>query len=197
MKILKVGDTQVVACNHCKAFESVTFQLCDVPFSDGSGIVKNVLAGVCDKCKTIAVIPHQSTPVIKKQLESQRKSIEVRVPAHLIDILNLASYELCGSIDFVPTLMKFYIHALSTNEISPKDIPVYLHSDLSKGKAQKRLSLKGKKIESDLAELKKITNIKQTSSLFRGLILKINNDLLINKNAQTISSLNEIVAATA
>lgn len=197
MKILKVGDTQRVACNHCKSFECATFQLRDVPFSDGSGMVKNVLTGVCNKCNTIAVIPHQSTPAIKKQLESQRKSVEVRVPAHMIDILNLASYELCGNIDFVPTLMKFYIHALSTNEISSKGMSVFLDSDLSKGKAQKRLSIKGKKVEGDLAKLKEITNIPKTSALFRSLILKINDDLLVKKNAKSISCLNDIAASMA
>lgn len=197
MKIFMVGDTQRIACNHCKSFEQITFQLRNVPFSDGSGVVKNVLAGVCDKCNTIAAMPQQSTPAIKKQLDSQRKSVEVRVPAHMIDILNLASYKLCGNIDFVPNLVKFYIHALSTNEISTKDMTVFLDSNLSKGKAQRRLSLKGRMIVEDLAELKKITNITKNSELFRSLILKINDDLLIKKNSKSISYLNDIVAATA
>ena len=197
MKILKVGDKQKAACHVCEAFEPITFLLRDVPFSDESGIVKNVLAGVCDKCKNVVVIPHQSTPAIQKQLESQRKSVEVRVPAHMIDILNLASYDLCGSIDFVPTLIKFYIHALSTNEISSKGISKFSTSDLYKGKAQKRFSIKGKIIEKDLASLKKITKIEKTSTLFKSIILKINDDILINKDIKTITHLKYIFAATA
>ena len=83
MKILKVGDTKNAACNNCESFQGVTFKLRDVPFNDGSGVVKNVLVGVCDNCDSVAVLPHQSTPAVKKQLEVQRKSLESRVPAHM------------------------------------------------------------------------------------------------------------------
>ena len=66
MKVLKVGDTKKAACNSCESFENITFKLRDTPFSDGSGIVKNVLVGVCDRCDLVAVLPHQSTPAVKK-----------------------------------------------------------------------------------------------------------------------------------
>ena len=69
MKILKVGDTEKAACNKCKSFEDVTFKLRDVPFDDGSGIVKNVLVGICNRCDSVAVLPHQSTPAVKRQLD--------------------------------------------------------------------------------------------------------------------------------
>ncbi len=87
MKIIKVGDTKKAACNSCKSFEKITFKLRDTPFSDGSGIVKNVLVGVCNRCDSVAVLPHQSTPAVKRQLEVQRKALESRVPAHMIDML--------------------------------------------------------------------------------------------------------------
>lgn len=198
MKILKVGDTRKVACNRCQSFEYATFKLRSVPFSDGSGVVNNVLAGVCDKCDTVTVIPSQSTPAIKKQLESQRRSIEIRVPAHMIDILNLASCELSGSIDFVPNLMKFYIHALSVDDIKLTESPLeILKSELVKGQSQKRLSLKGKMIANDIEELKKIINITKTSDLLKVVISKIYDDILIKKDNKQILNLKNIVAATA
>lgn len=198
MKILKVGDTRKVACNHCQSFEYATFKLRSVPFSDGSGVVNNVLAGVCDKCDTVTVIPSQSTPAIKKQLESQRRSIEIRVPAHMIDILNLASCELSGSIDFVPNLMKFYIHALSVDDIKLTESPLeILKSELVKGQSQKRLSLKGKMIANDIEQLKKIINITKTSDLLKVVISKIYDDILIKKDNKQILNLKNIVAATA
>lgn len=198
MKILKVGDTRKVACNHCQSFEYATFKLRSVPFSDGSGVVHNVLAGVCDKCDTVTVIPSQSTPAIKKQLELQRRSIESRVPAHMIDILNLASCELSGSIDFVPNLVKFYIHALSVDDIKLTEPPLEtLKSELVKGKSQKRLSLKGKMIANDIEELKKIINITKTSDLLKVVISKIYDDIIIKKDNKQILNLKNIVAATA
>ena len=196
MKIIKVGDTQKAACNHCKRFENITYKLRTVPFSDGKGVVKKVLVGVCDCCNSVAVLPHQSTPLVKKQLEVRRKSLESRVPAHMVDILNLASVELSGGTDFVQGLLKFYIHALSNNDISPGSISKYLASDLAVGESQKRISIKGRLVSEDLNHLKTLTNIDSTTDLLKGVVLKINDDVLVNKKSKTIRTLKTVVAAT-
>jgi len=196
MKILKVGDTTKAACEPCQSFQAVTFELRDAPLSDGSGTVKNVLVGVCDQCHSIAVLPHQSTPAVKQQLEIQRKSVESRVPAHMIDILNLASDELGGGLEFVPNLMKFYIHSLSNEAISASKLSHYLASDLAKGASQKRISIKGRHLEEELRRLKKLTDIQSTTSLIKGIVLKINDDILVHKKSKTIRQLQTIVAVT-
>jgi len=197
MKIFKVGDSQKSICENCRSLENATFTLRNVPFSDGRGIVKNVLVGVCDKCDEVSILPHQSTPVVKKQLEAQRKPIESRLPAHMLDILNLASSEICGSIDFVPHLMKFYIHSLVADEKAASKIAKYLTSDLAVGKAEKRLSLKGRKIYDDVDTLKSIANINNTTDLIKSIILKINEDVLIKKKPRPIQQLRNIAAAVA
>jgi len=197
MKILKVGDTKKAACNTCESFQDVTFQLRDTPFNDGSGIVKNVLVGVCNACDSVVVLPHQSTPAVKKQLEKQRKSLESRVPAHMIDILNLASDKLGGGTEFVPNIMKYYIHALSNNEISSNNISKFLKSDLAAGVAQKRISLKGRHLEEELILLKKIIEVESTTDLLKIVVLKINDDLLVNERKKPIDQLKNIMAATA
>ena len=69
MKVLKVGDTQKAVCSECKSIKNAIFDLRDVPFSDGSGIVKNILVGVCESCDQVILTPHQSTPAIKKEYE--------------------------------------------------------------------------------------------------------------------------------
>jgi hypothetical protein len=197
MKILKVGDTKKAACNTCELFQDVTFKLRDTPFNDGSGIVKNVLVGVCDTCDSVTVLPHQSTPAVKKQLEKQRKSLESRVPAHMIDILNLASDKLGGGTEFVPNIMKYYIHALSNKEISSNNISRYLNSDLAKGVAQKRISLKGRHLEEELALLKELIDIESTTDLLKIVVLKINDDILVNERPKPMGQLKNIMGATA
>ena len=196
MKIVKVGDSQQAACHQCQRFENVTYKLRDVPFSDGAGLVKNVLVGVCDCCDSVAVLPHQSTPAVKKQLENQRQSLESRVPAHMVDILNLASVEVSGGTDFVPGLIKYYIHSMSTNDISPQGMSKYLSSDLAKGKSQKRISIKGRHVAKEFGRLKEITKIDSTTELIKGVVLKINDDVLVNKKPKAIRALKTIVAAT-
>jgi len=197
MRIFKVGDSQQAICEHCHSLENATFHLRDVPFSDGSGVVKNVLVGVCDKCDQVCVLPHQSTPAVKKQLDSQRKPIESRLPAHLVDILNLATYELGGSTDFVPSLMKYYIHALASDEKAAKKIVLLLQSELAQGKADKRLSLKGRRVFEELDVLRAISHIENTTDLIKGVILKINDDILVKKRPKPTRELKNIVAAVA
>jgi hypothetical protein len=58
------GDKSKAICSHCKKMVSTTFAYRDVPFSDGSGVVKNILVGVCDHCDLVVSIPAQSTPAI-------------------------------------------------------------------------------------------------------------------------------------
>lgn len=197
MKIFKVGDSQKAICENCRSLENATFKLRDVPFSDGSGLVKNVLVGVCDKCNEVSILPHQSMPVVKKQLEALRKPIESRLPAHMVDILNLATLELGGSTDFVPNLVKYYIHTLATNKKSARNIALFLKSDLATGKAEKRLSLKGRQIYSDIETLKTISHISNTTDLIKSVILKINDDVLVNKEPKSTKQLKDIIASVA
>jgi hypothetical protein len=92
--------------------------------------------------------------------------------------------------------LKFYIHALSNNDISPGSISKYLASDLAVGESQKRISIKGRLVSEDLNHLKALTNIDSTTDLLKGVVLKINDDVLVNKKSKTIRTLKTIVAAT-
>ncbi len=195
MNILKVGDQEKAACVKCSEFVTVTYQLRDVPFSDGIGLVNNVLVGVCKQCDAVCVLPQQSTPAVKRALEKQRKPIESRVPAHMVDILNLASAEVGCGTDFVPYLVKYYVHAMASRKMSASQLPQFLTSELAKGKAEKRLSLKGQHIVEEVGVLKSLTHIKSTSDLIRGVILKINDDIVQNKRQKPLNELKGIAAA--
>ena len=197
MKVYKVGDSQTVICEHCGALERATFKLRDVPFSNASGIVKNVLVGVCDCCDQVCVIPHQSTPAIRKQLDCQRKAVESRLPAHMLDILGLAASELGADTDFVPTLVKYYIHLLATHPEGANQIGELLKSELASGKADKRLSLKGRRVAEELEAVKATTRIKTTTELIKAIVLKINDDILLNKRAKPLAELKNVIAAIA
>ncbi|MEA1933473.1 MAG: hypothetical protein U9N60_03470 [Thermodesulfobacteriota bacterium] len=194
MDILKVGDQEKAACDNCAAFVTATYKLRDVPFSDGSGIVKQVLVGVCEQCDNVCVLPHQSTPVVKRALEKQRKSVEGRIPAHMVDILNLASAEVGCGTDFVQYIVKYYVHSLASKDISSKQLANYLKSDLAKGKAEKRISLKGRHIVKDMVELKALTRLDKTSDLIKSVILKINDDILQKKSPKSLNALRGVAA---
>lgn len=195
MRIFRVGDSQKVICEHCGSLERATFKLRDVPFNDGSGIVKSVLVGVCDRCDAVCVIPHQSTPAVRKQLEYQRRAVESRLPAHLLDILNLAVDELGADTDFVPTLVKYYIHKLASSPEAGK-LQGLLQSELAKGKADKRLSLKGRRVAVELEAIRLASRIDSNTKVIKGVILKINDDILVNKRPEPLADLKNVVAST-
>lgn len=73
-KVFNVGDKSRAVCEACQTVVATTFELCDLPFSDGSGVANKIMAGVCDQCGTVVSIPAQSTPVIAVALKSRGKS---------------------------------------------------------------------------------------------------------------------------
>ncbi|AWB67162.1 hypothetical protein C2869_12265 [Saccharobesus litoralis] len=197
MKIFKVGDSQKAICESCQSIENTTFQLRDVPFSDESGTVKNVLVGVCDKCDEVVIIPQQSAPMINKQLCALRKPIESKVPAHFIDMLNNACAELGAKPDFSNALIKYYVHMLS-NEAMPADkLKTYLKSNLAAGKSDKRISLKSSILRDEITTLRSKAHIKSTSGVIKAVVLKIHDDIQVHPQPNLINQLKGVVAAVS
>jgi len=68
----KVGDVHSCMCENCGGITDATFRKRDVPFSDGSGIVEDILVGVCNKCDEVVLFPPQENPKVKATLERIR-----------------------------------------------------------------------------------------------------------------------------
>ena len=69
-KTISVGDTSRAFCAVCNDVVPTTAALRDVPFSDGSGTVSDLLVGVCDHCDAVVSIPAQSIAQIKAAREA-------------------------------------------------------------------------------------------------------------------------------
>jgi hypothetical protein len=74
-------------------------------------------------------------------------------------------------------------------------LAAYLASDLASGKSQKRISLKGRRVSDDIEKVKELTEITSTSDIVKGVILKINDDILQKKSKRPIKALEGIAAA--
>jgi hypothetical protein len=197
MRFVKEGEKSKAVCDNC-GLTTITYALRDLDFSDKSGTVKDVLAGVCDTCNEVIVIPAQSTPQIKTEYNKVRKSIEIRVPAHYVDILNQACQKIDSNLDesFFKVLVIFYIHSLSLGEISAKDIEKLLKSDIAKAKSSKRLSFKiTQKTEKDFVNLISMFGLKSKSDVVKGIILKINEDIVQPKQPKYLNKLKSLATA--
>ena len=199
MKIVKEGDKRQVVCANC-GLTQATYLLRDIDFSDQSGTVKNVLAAVCDSCNEIASIPKQSTAKVKAEYNKIKTPVDIRLPAHFLDILTLAGQKIDPTLtdSFNKPLVLYYLHALSSGRYPSKDLNDLLHSDLAKAKASKRFSFKLN--DNSLSEIKILMDsqgLKNNTEVFKSVILKINEDIVQQRNPKHLPELQNFAAAFA
>lgn len=77
MKRYKVGDESKAVCEDCGSLVTTKFACRDVPFDDGIGIAKNILAGVCVLCDSVVTVPAQSTPELVNSRRAAEKAAGV------------------------------------------------------------------------------------------------------------------------
>jgi len=197
MRIVKEGEKRQVVCHNCGRHEA-TYLLRDVDFSDKSGTVKNILAAVCDKCHEVVSIPAQSTPKIKEEFDRIKTSVEVRVPAHFLDILNVATQKINPDLDdkFNRALILYYIHALNTGHYEQAGLSNFLNDDFARARASKRISIKININQlSEINEIMESQNLNKNSDVIKAVILKINKDIVQNDKPETLSELRNVAAA--
>jgi hypothetical protein len=185
MKLYEEGDKSKAVCSHCKQLGSTTFQRRDVPFSDGKGEVKNILAAVCDTCDRVVAVPAQSTPAIRETRQKEVRPIEAQLPAIYLDILDLAAYMIdsASSTEFRKVLMMLYLHRFASGEY-PRARLVNAHRSATerfqerRGAARRRLSMKvTPRIAEDLKTLMQQTTLSQTE-VIKSVIYQIQTDVI-------------------
>lgn len=197
MKIVKEGDKGKAVCQAC-GLTQTTYSLRDVAFNDNSGIVKNILAGVCDNCNSVVSIPRQCTPKIKATYNETKRSAEYRVPAHFIDILSLATSKIDGEMGDVLSkpLLLYYVHKLNSGAIPGTKLKELLSSDLALAPSTKRLSFKiTERTEKELDCVVKKTGLNNNTDVVKGIILKIYEDIVEPKIPKHIKELRRIAAS--
>lgn len=178
------GDKSQAICTHCKKLSTTTFGYRDVPFSDGSGVVKNILVGVCDQCDTVASIPAQSTPAISMARVKASDSIEAVLPAPYIELLDLACFKINPdfSLDLRKALLMFYVHRFASGafEISRLKTANAALARLPKmeSKFRRRLSMKtSQQLASELQSVAEKSAMKKTQAI-KAIIGTIQEDIV-------------------
>lgn len=195
MKIVKEGEVCKALCHDCGMTTGV-YKLRDIPFEGNPRkIVKNVLACVCEKCSKVIAVPRQSVPAIKAECRKKNSPLEVRLPAHYLDILNLAAQKIDPNLDETAAkkLFIYYVHALRSNHFPQKDFHQLLSDEASQVPASKRLSIKGSaNFYEDFNELKQQQSVNYKTELVKGVILQINEDIVQEESSEYITELRRI-----
>ncbi|MCY7259132.1 MULTISPECIES: hypothetical protein [Pseudomonas] len=201
MKLFLQGDRGKALCEHCQQVVGITYLRRDVPFSDGNGLARDILVGVCDQCATTVAIPPQSTPAIKDARQHPLTSIEARLPAVYLDVLDAAMHSVIQ--DAGVQMRKLFFSYYFSARVAPclervhSTFTAYLAEQaearqLPAVHSMKRLSLKvNHYVAEDLARLLQATRMTQTE-LLKSLIAQMRLDVLEGGNPAVIADLRQL-----
>jgi len=202
MKLLRAGDKGQGICDHCKGIVEATFQYRDVPFSDGKGVVKDILALVCDTCGEVIATPAQSTPAIRTARETATKPIEVSLPAPFIETLDLAAFRIDpqATTEFRKRLLAYYIHRAAETDHPPEQFADRIARNAGRfdGSAPKRrLSLKvTPRLNDEINKITKRSNLTK-SDLIKSLVMQIDLEILQPKSPANLGELRRLAAVAS
>lgn len=201
MKLYLQGDRGKALCEHCQQVVGITYTRRDVPFSDGNGQAREVLVGVCDLCATVVAIPPQSTPAIKEARKQSLTSIEARLPAVYLDVLDAAMHSVAedAGVQMRKLFFSYYFSAPAGPGLEQvhEGFAAYLAEQaearqVPATQAMKRLSLKvNHYVAEDLARLLRATRMSQTE-LLKSLIAQMRLDVLEGGNPAVIADLRQL-----
>ena len=202
MKLYKVGEKSKAICEDCKAIVATTFAYKEVPFDDGSGSVKDILVSVCDECECIVAIPAQSTPAIKRAREASDITLEVKLPASDLEILDYAAFivDENASTKFRKPLIAFYLKLILDSPELIGKLPGFKPAIGKNVKdkvviPKRRLSLKLSP-ETD-ANMKKAMAIRAMTKtkLIRSIIRDVDADIVDTNKPKHLKVLRDIASA--
>lgn len=201
MKLLREGDQERAACFHCGEITPTTYQRRDVPFSDGSGVVPNILVGTCDVCDAVIAIPPQSTPAISVARKEQARPIEAQLPALCVDTLDLAAnaFTPSSSTDFRKILVTYFVHRAAQDPRGGEKLlaahrKAAIEFPEQRGAPRRRLSMKvSPQIDAELRALMAATALSVTETL-KSLVFEIHADVLDKPRPALMKALRDLAA---
>lgn len=143
MRIWKAGETTRILCQSCDQRVEAVFSRRPVYLEETDATVPDVLVGICPRCDGIAGIPPQSTPRLAEARERKTRKLEVRIPAHLNDLLSMICRELDAPQDsFAPMMFRYYMHECVESRTLASWIARLTTDEMLSGSKGARISLR-------------------------------------------------------
>lgn len=204
MKLWYQGDKSKALCEHCQTLVSTTFGYHDVPFSDSIGLAKNIMAATCDTCGTIVSIPPQSTPSIAAARQTANQSLEFKLEAPFLEILDLATLRLDAGagIHLRKPLIAFFVKRRLNEDGGVQRLKDGLQQHCStwdawKAMPRKRLSIKvTPKFSAEFQELAERCNMSKTT-LVQSICMDIGSEVVAPTEPKILPELKQVMAVVA
>lgn len=203
MQLYEAGDKSEAICEHCKSLVPTTFMYRDVPFDDGSGIVKDILVAVCDICGAVVAIPAQSTPAIRRARENAEVTLEVSVSARDLAVLDLVAWRIdeAATSRFRKSLIAHFLKRLEDDPEAPQRLAATIRKRASSRKGPNRVNIPRKRFSCKISpatdarvdQLMRASGLKK-SDLVKAVIGEIE-DTLVHQEAPADLALLRDVAA--
>lgn len=202
MRIFKEGDKSKAICDRCQKIVTTTFKVRNAPVHYGKSTysVKDVLVGACDECDLVVSIPQQSyAAVAEVRRKAEKENLEVRIPRHLLDILNnsILSLGIDVSADLRGQLVRLYLADTKAKQYTK--LKQNLKDKILRGsfKSRNRLSVKVTSQLEDIYEsfLKKNVSFTKTDLVY-SVIIAVKQDLLDKKNPRKAHEVKTALLAT-
>ncbi|MCC9006471.1 hypothetical protein [Pseudomonas putida] len=205
MKILFEGDSGKALCEQCQAVVTTRYARRDVPFSDGKGVARDILVGVCTRCDGVVALPPQSTPAIHEARNQQLKSIEARLPAVYLDVLDAAMHAVSreAGANLRKLFLAYYFQQLAQVQQGGQLQAAHQtfvqaldeqreQRGLARSSATRRLSMKvNPHMAQDMLALQQRTGVNQTE-LLKAVIALIQADVLEERDEEVILALQRL-----
>ncbi|KPM61305.1 hypothetical protein HB4184_19600 [Pseudomonas putida] len=205
MKIFFEGDGGTALCECCQAVVPTRYVRRDVPFSDGQGVAKDILVGVCTRCDGVVALPPQSTPSIREARKQQLRSIEARLPAVYLDVLDAAMHAVCSEAgtNLRKLFLAFYFQRLTQVQQCEQLQAAHqtfiqaldeqqAQRGLARSSATRRLSMRvNPHMAEDMLALQQQTEMNQTE-LLKAVIALIQADVLEDRDEEVIRALQRL-----
>lgn len=198
MKLYTPGEKSRAICASCKKLVATTFMYRDVPFDDGEGVAKNILASVCDECSAVVAIPAQSTPAIRRARDAANISLEVMLTARDMEVLDSAALRIDpqATAKFRKFLIAYYVHRIAQAS-DAKDRLQILHQQRmtsTPDAPRKRLSLKlAPRMEAEVQALMERSGLNKTD-LMRSVVGEIEQALVKSPAPTELHALQDLAA---
>lgn len=186
MKIWKDGERSRAICPRCERRTGIQFGRRTVELSAPAVKAEDVLVGVCLECDGIAVIPRQSTPRLKEAVERPMQVLNVRVPGHLIDIIELLAdrWDL-SSRSRTPSVMRLLLSEFANDPAYARRVRDLVGHELAGGPADHDLSVRvPAHTLLGVDQMMELTGVQNRSEVVRGVLVAAKDEVLDERNPE-------------
>lgn len=199
MKIWKAGEKSRALCPSCERRMEVVFRRRDVTLSAPDVTATDVLVAVCVGCDGIALIPHQSAPKLREAIQNPKETLNVRIPAHLEDVLHLLIERVAhGWKNGRSPVLKYLLHEFGNNPAYAQRVRDHLQDDLAQGAADRDVSVRVPTyILIAVDQMADLVAIGSRSEVLRGILVSAKGDVLEDRDREFAGAMERAISAVA